>query len=150
MQFTVIKVNDLLCCVTLFTILILMLMHSFQFKVKNEWWTWIDYDKFHTLVKQYNDSNGEKVFSAEDYMARTPHWAVFGAKEQGFDPGETRFFRKKQKDIAGCWFLRLLNCFLFWKASFCRGSSIHKLLIFHTVKHLLKQIVLLLREVNYI
>jgi hypothetical protein len=28
---------------------------------------------------------------------------VFGSKEQGFDPIETRFYRKKQKDIGGCW-----------------------------------------------
>lgn len=35
-------------------------------------------------------------------MAKTPHWAVFGAKEQGFDPKETRFFRKSKKDIGGC------------------------------------------------
>jgi hypothetical protein len=28
---------------------------------------------------------------------------VFGAKEQGFDPKETRYFRKSKKDIGGCW-----------------------------------------------
>ncbi len=36
-------------------------------------------------------------------MAKTPRWAVFGAEERGFDPVETRFYRKKQKDIGGCW-----------------------------------------------
>ncbi|KAK3084453.1 hypothetical protein FSP39_013792 [Pinctada imbricata] len=79
----------------------LLLAHK-KFKVDGEWWTWIDYPRFHSLMKTYTESNGQKTFSAEDYMAKTPHWAVFGAKEQGFDPIETRFFRKKQKDIAGC------------------------------------------------
>ena len=48
-------------------------------------------------------SGGLNTFSAIDYMAKTPSWAVFGAKEQGFDPIETRFHRKKKsKDIGGC------------------------------------------------
>ena len=71
-----------------------------QFKVDGEWWTWIDYPKFHELMKGYREN--QKIFSAEDYMAKTPSWAVFGSKEQGFDPIETRFYRKKQKDIGGC------------------------------------------------
>ncbi|KAK7087279.1 S-adenosyl-L-methionine-dependent tRNA 4-demethylwyosine synthase TYW1-like [Littorina saxatilis] len=79
----------------------LLLAHK-KFKIAGEWWTWIDYPQFHRLIKCYNESNGEKTFSAADYMAQTPHWAVYGAKEQGFDPDETRFYRKKQKDISGC------------------------------------------------
>ncbi|VDI56049.1 tRNA wybutosine-synthesizing protein 1 [Mytilus galloprovincialis] len=77
-----------------------ILIANTKFKVDGEWWTWIDYPKFHQLIKGFNES--QKTFSAEDYMAKTPSWAVFGAKEQGFDPVETRFFRKKQKDIGGC------------------------------------------------
>lgn len=77
-----------------------ILIANTKFKVDGEWWTWIDYPKFHQLVKEYKET--QRVFSAEEYMAKTPSWAVFGAKEQGFDPIETRFFRKKQKDIAGC------------------------------------------------
>ena len=73
-----------------------------QFKIDNEWWTWIDYPKFHQLVKECNASEGAKTFTSQDYMARTPNWAVFGAQEQGFDPVETRFFRKTKKDIGGC------------------------------------------------
>ena len=53
-------------------------------------------------MQSYNDSNGLKTFTAADYMAKTPHWAVYGAAEQGFDPEETRHFRKKRKDISGC------------------------------------------------
>lgn len=79
----------------------LLLAHK-RFKINNEWWTWIDYPKFHQLVKDYNSSSGQKTFTSEDYMAKTPSWAVFGAREQGFDPVETRFFRKNKKDIGGC------------------------------------------------
>lgn len=66
------------------------------------WWTWIDYEKFHTLNQDYIESGGERTFSASDYVAPTPSWAVFGADERGFDPHETRFFRKKNKDVSGC------------------------------------------------
>ena len=81
---------------------LMFFIFSFQFKVNNEWWTWIDYPRFHQLVKDFKCSKGEKMFTSQDYMAKTPSWAVFGAKEQGFDPQETRFFRKSQKDIGGC------------------------------------------------
>lgn len=78
-------------------------MHfSVQFKVDGEWWTWIDYDRFQELVRIYDRSNGEQTFTSADYMAKTPHWAVYGCKERGFDPLETRFFRKNRKDISGC------------------------------------------------
>nr|KAG5707049.1 hypothetical protein BaRGS_019654 [Batillaria attramentaria] len=79
----------------------LLLAHK-RFLVDGEWWTWIDYPKFHRLVQQYNESDGAATFTATDYMAKTPSWAVYGAKEQGFDPEETRYFRKKQKDLSGC------------------------------------------------
>ncbi|XP_076472908.1 S-adenosyl-L-methionine-dependent tRNA 4-demethylwyosine synthase TYW1-like [Babylonia areolata] len=79
----------------------LLLAHT-KYLVEGQWWTWIDYPQFHRLVQRYNDSNGRETFTAADYMAKTPHWAVYGATEQGFDPAETRHFRKKQKDITGC------------------------------------------------
>ncbi|WAR02429.1 TYW1-like protein [Mya arenaria] len=80
----------------------LLLAHK-KFKVNGEWWTWIDYPRFHKLIKEWTESNGERTFTALDYMAKTPHWAVFGAREQGFDPAETRYFRKNpKKDIGGC------------------------------------------------
>ena len=43
-----------------------------------------------------------KAFTAMDYVAATPDWAVIGHPQQGFDPEETRWHRKKQKDIGGC------------------------------------------------
>ncbi|XP_051891808.1 S-adenosyl-L-methionine-dependent tRNA 4-demethylwyosine synthase TYW1 isoform X3 [Pristis pectinata] len=73
-----------------------------KFKVNGEWWTWIDYDQFQRLIKDYEENNGTKIFSAEDYMAKTPAWALFGAKQRGFDPVDIRFQRKKLKDISGC------------------------------------------------
>ncbi|CAG0918549.1 unnamed protein product, partial [Notodromas monacha] len=59
--------------------------------------TWIDYEKFHELMRSFYESDGKLAFSSEDYMAPTPDWAVFGATEQGFDPAETRTNRKKRE-----------------------------------------------------
>uniref|UniRef100_A0A8C7BSH4 S-adenosyl-L-methionine-dependent tRNA 4-demethylwyosine synthase TYW1 n=1 Tax=Neovison vison TaxID=452646 RepID=A0A8C7BSH4_NEOVI len=80
----------------------LLIAHK-RFKVGSEWWTWIDYDRFQELVREYEHSGGSATFGAQDYMARTPPWAVFGARERGFDPKDTRYQRKnKSKDISGC------------------------------------------------
>ncbi|XP_047569042.1 S-adenosyl-L-methionine-dependent tRNA 4-demethylwyosine synthase TYW1-like isoform X3 [Lutra lutra] len=80
----------------------LLIAHK-RFKVGGEWWTWIDYDRFQELVREYEDSGGSATFGARDYTARTPRWAVFGARERGFDPKDTRYQRKnKSKDISGC------------------------------------------------
>ncbi|XP_036858389.1 S-adenosyl-L-methionine-dependent tRNA 4-demethylwyosine synthase TYW1 isoform X1 [Manis javanica] len=78
----------------------LLIAHK-KFKIDSEWWTWIDYDRFQELIQEYEDSSGSKTFSAKDYMAKTPHWALFGANERGFDPKDTRYQRKnKSKDIS--------------------------------------------------
>lgn len=80
----------------------LLIAHK-KFKIGREWWTWIDYSRFQELIQEYEDSGGSKTFSAKDYMAKTPHWALFGANERGFDPKDTRYQRKnKSKDISGC------------------------------------------------
>ena len=73
----------------------LLVTHK-KFKVDGVWKTWIDYAKFHQLYRAFEESNGEKKFSAEDYMVPTPSWALFGSKERGFDPHETRFHRKNK------------------------------------------------------
>lgn len=75
-----------------------LLLANTKFKIDGQWHTWIDYEKFHELVE-----SGEP-FEALDYVAPTPHWAVFGAKERGFDPEEVRWSRKNKgpKDITGC------------------------------------------------
>uniref|UniRef100_A0A2K6F240 tRNA wybutosine-synthesis domain-containing protein n=1 Tax=Propithecus coquereli TaxID=379532 RepID=A0A2K6F240_PROCO len=80
----------------------LLIAHK-KFKIDGEWWTWIDYNRFQELVQEYEDSGGSKTFSAKEYMAKTPHWALFGAHERGFDPKDTRYQRKnRSKDISGC------------------------------------------------
>ncbi|CAH9091555.1 unnamed protein product [Cuscuta europaea] len=60
-----------------------------QFKINGQWFTWIDYDKFHDLVAL------GKPFSSRDYMAPTPSWAVYGAQEGGFDPDQSRFKKER-------------------------------------------------------
>ncbi|XP_068124664.1 S-adenosyl-L-methionine-dependent tRNA 4-demethylwyosine synthase TYW1-like isoform X2 [Hyperolius riggenbachi] len=80
-----------------------MLIAHKKFKIDGEWWTWIDYEKFQELVHTYEKSLGTVTFTALDYIARTPEWALFGSTERGFDPVDTRFQRKnKTKDISGC------------------------------------------------
>lgn len=69
------------CCV---------LIGNKKLKVDNVWHTWIDYPRFHELV-----ASGES-FTVEDYMAPTPDWAVYGNEHAGFDPEETRHYRKKK------------------------------------------------------
>ncbi|EPR78621.1 Radical S-adenosyl methionine and flavodoxin domain protein [Spraguea lophii 42_110] len=61
------------------------------FKKNNKWHTHIDFNKFHELIK----SNEE--FSAIDYSIETPEWTLPGAKEEGFNPVETRHKRNKNK-----------------------------------------------------
>ena len=53
------------------------------------WNTWIDYDRFHALAAS------EKPFTVEDYAAPCPSWALLGAAEDGFDPSDTRMYKKK-------------------------------------------------------
>ncbi|XP_029027149.1 S-adenosyl-L-methionine-dependent tRNA 4-demethylwyosine synthase TYW1 [Betta splendens] len=80
----------------------LLIAHS-KFKVDGRWWTWIDYERFQELIQAHEESGGQQSFSALDYMAQTPSWALFGATEQGFDPTDTRFQRRnKTKDLSGC------------------------------------------------
>merc|ERR1712127_317186 len=35
-------------------------------------------------------------FIVDDYVADTPDWAISGAEEEGFDPTDTRHYRKKK------------------------------------------------------
>jgi tRNA wybutosine-synthesizing protein 1 len=60
------------------------------------WHTWIDYPEFFRLLESGDD------FSASDYAAPTPAWAVYGAPERGFDPEETRVRKvRKHRDPEG-------------------------------------------------
>lgn len=37
-----------------------------------------------------------KPFGSVDYMAATPSWAVYGAEEGGFDPGQSRYKKERR------------------------------------------------------
>ncbi|TXG52239.1 hypothetical protein EZV62_021408 [Acer yangbiense] len=69
------------CCV--------LLAKTDKFKVDGQWYTWIDYEKFHDLV------TSGRPFNSNDYMAATPSWAVYGAEEGGFDPDHTRYRKER-------------------------------------------------------
>ncbi|KAE9600094.1 hypothetical protein Lal_00045934 [Lupinus albus] len=69
------------CCV--------LLAKTKKFKIDGQWYTWIDYEKFHDLV-----ASGS-TFDSTDYMATTPSWAVYGAEESGFDPAQSRFKKER-------------------------------------------------------
>jgi len=69
------------CCV--------LMARKDRFLVKGKWHTWIDFDGFQRLERRWR-ATGQR-FTAQDYRLETPAWAVYGAKEEGFDPVETRF-----------------------------------------------------------
>jgi len=69
----------------------IVLLANKRFKFNDVWHTWIDYDKFHSLVEAGQD------FSALDYCEPTPAWAIYGADERGFDPRDKRVFVKGAK-----------------------------------------------------
>jgi len=75
--------------------LCILIANKKKFFVNDAWHTWIDYQKFHELIKSGKD------FSSVDYMEITPHWALYGADEKGFDPEEERFRRVKPKPPTG-------------------------------------------------
>ncbi|GAB66817.1 hypothetical protein PCYB_101670, partial [Plasmodium cynomolgi strain B] len=62
-----------------------------EFKINDKWHTWIDYEMFQCLVRQNKD------FTAADYCAETPAWAVMGAEERGFNPCDERVYTKGKK-----------------------------------------------------
>jgi tRNA wybutosine-synthesizing protein 1 len=69
-----------------------VLLAKSSFRVDGAWHTHIDYERFHDLAAAYYATGAR--FTALDYAARTPDWAVYGAPEAGFDPGEVRWRRK--------------------------------------------------------
>ena len=72
-----------------------VLLSHLKFKKDDGWYTWIDYEKFHNLVATGMIKNA----GCEEYMAKTPEWAVAGAEEEGFDPNEVRHYRQKVKNM---------------------------------------------------
>lgn len=64
-----------------------------QLKGPQGWNTWIDYDRFHELERAYTETGAP--FTVQDYAAPCPGWALLGAAEDGFDPTDTRMYKKK-------------------------------------------------------
>lgn len=62
---------------------------------RRKWKTWIDYDKFQELAARQKD-DPTFTFNVSDYVEDTPSWAIFGAEEEGFDPTDKRFRKKKK------------------------------------------------------
>ena len=64
----------------------------------DQWYTWIDYDKFnHLVMKTYEETADAHCFEVSDYIHPTPSWGVFGNEQEGFDPIDTRHYRKQMK-----------------------------------------------------
>ncbi len=79
------------CCV--------LLAREDKFLVDGKWNTWIDYPKYNKLITEYYATEGKATFTSTDYMAPTPHWALYRSEERGFDPIENRFRRNKKGEI---------------------------------------------------
>jgi len=62
---------------------------------RRKWKTWIDYTKFQALVARYEEDPSFS-FTVQDYTTDTPHWALFGASEEGFDPTDIRHRKAKK------------------------------------------------------
>lgn len=67
----------------------ILLARKDKFLVDGEWYTWIDFEKFQELEREWRRTG--KGFDATEYRMKTPSWALYGAEEEGFDPVETRF-----------------------------------------------------------
>ena len=61
------------CCV--------LLARTDKFKKQGKWYTWIDYDRFHQLVRAYYEEGRE--FTSEEYMAETPQVRAGRGGEKG-------------------------------------------------------------------
>ncbi|TBU00832.1 S-adenosyl-L-methionine-dependent tRNA 4-demethylwyosine synthase [Hamiltosporidium magnivora] len=62
-----------------------ILIANTKYKKNQKWYTWINFDKFN------EDLQGI------EYSCETPDWALFGSREKGFNPNETRYQRKKNQ-----------------------------------------------------
>lgn len=69
-----------------------ILIANKKFKINDKWHTWIDYGKFFELIR-----SKDVEFTSLDYASETPHWAIFGSEEGGFDPEHIRWIRKEHK-----------------------------------------------------
>ncbi|KAF0992807.1 hypothetical protein HZS_3439 [Henneguya salminicola] len=72
-----------------------VLLANKKFFIDDQWCTWIDYDKFNLMYNRWKESKGHFIIKDVDYSIPTPDWALFGSSEQGFNPDEIRYRRKK-------------------------------------------------------
>lgn len=74
---------------------VLICKKSFRDEQTGAWRTWINYERFHELVRE------GKPFTPEDYWEETPSWALMGSDARGFDPSDVRAYRngKKEKSL---------------------------------------------------
>ena len=104
------------CCV--------LLAREDKFLIDGVWHTWIDYEKFHSLIARWQAEENKRLanigtsaeakgdgaeivdpqapdapfsFTSTDYMLPTPEWAVYknALNTKGFDPVESRWKRTK-------------------------------------------------------
>merc|ERR1711972_185251 len=69
----------------------ILISNKKKFFINGVWHTHIDFDKFIELER-----SGKK-FEALDYSIPTPEWAIFGHESGGFNPSQTRVYRKGAK-----------------------------------------------------
>jgi hypothetical protein len=43
-----------------------------RLQIDDRWHTWIDFDRFHELIRAYYASDGAATFTSMDYVAPTP------------------------------------------------------------------------------
>jgi tRNA wybutosine-synthesizing protein 1 len=51
------------------------LLAKTSYRINGKWHTWIDYEKFHSLMEKYYEDGTE--FTASDYWAETPSVSFF-------------------------------------------------------------------------
>ncbi|CUG85671.1 unnamed protein product [Bodo saltans] len=72
-----------------------LLLARKEFRIEGKWHTWIDFDRFNSLVL---DEEKKHSIDAMDYLLPTPDWALYGAQEdEGFDPQQIRHITTKRK-----------------------------------------------------
>lgn len=51
--------------------------------------------RFQELIQEYEDSGGSSF--QRKVIVKTPHWALFGANERGFDPKDADIRKNKSR-----------------------------------------------------
>jgi tRNA wybutosine-synthesizing protein 1 len=74
----------------------LLLARTSKFKVNGTWHTWINFERFHELMR--DPSVDKEAITAQDFWLPTPSWALLGAKEEGFAPNQTRHITRRKRE----------------------------------------------------